>query len=46
MKRVVFIVIDALASRVVDVAPLCLAVLGIKSHYPVGASHLDGEHRV
>jgi len=32
--------------RAVDVAPLCLAVLGIESHYPVGASHLDGEHRV
>jgi hypothetical protein len=31
--------------RAVDVAPLCLAVLGIEAHYPVGASHLDSEHR-
>lgn len=30
--------------RVVDVAPLCLAALGIESRYAVGASHLDSVH--
>jgi hypothetical protein len=31
--------------RAVDVAPLCLSVLGIDAHYPVGTSHLDQQHR-
>jgi hypothetical protein len=31
--------------RAVDVAPLCLAVLGIAARYPVGTSHLNREHR-
>jgi hypothetical protein len=31
--------------RIVDVAPLCLAVLGITPRYAIGASHLDNEHR-
>jgi hypothetical protein len=30
--------------RIVDVAPLCLAALGLEGRYPVGASHLDSEH--
>jgi hypothetical protein len=29
--------------RIVDVAPLCLAVLGIEPRYAVGISHLDSE---
>jgi hypothetical protein len=32
--------------RAVDVASLCLAVLGIEARYKVGASHLDGEHQL
>jgi len=31
--------------RIVDVAPICLAVLGIEARYPIGASHLDYQHR-
>jgi hypothetical protein len=31
--------------RAVDIAPLCLDVLGIAASYPVGTSHLDDEHR-
>jgi hypothetical protein len=32
--------------RAVDVAAICLEVLGLDTRYAVGASHLDGEHRV
>jgi hypothetical protein len=31
--------------RAVDVAPLCLSILGIDARYPVGASHLNYRHR-
>jgi hypothetical protein len=30
--------------RAVDVAPLCLKVLGIDARYPMGTSHLDQPH--
>jgi hypothetical protein len=31
--------------RAVDVAPLCLSILGIDARYPVGESHLNYRHR-